>query len=99
MIIYLCPFCGRSLQKAIEYGITTCDNCHRVFDSSDYNKLLSVAWTARREHIIDSDYLQARCQLTDEETAFITKYIIDEEYTHDEFLSVMNARFSVKVSA
>lgn len=94
MRIHLCPFCGRSLDKSIEDGITTCNNCGRIFDSCDYNRLLSAAWVVRREYIIDSEVLKKKCGLSDDETKFITEFVIDKEYTHDEFLSVMKKKFS-----
>ncbi len=51
MGIYLCPFCGRSPGRTLGDGITTCENCLRVFDSSTFHKILSASWVARHHNV------------------------------------------------
>ena len=73
-------------------GITSCENCGRIFDSSDRNKLLSAAWMVRREHLCDLDLIRFRCKLSEDDIAFIYQYVVDDGCCHDEFVKVLNAR-------
>jgi hypothetical protein len=50
---------------------------------------LSAAWTVRREHIIDIATVTTRCELADDEAELVERYVIDEEYTHDELLKLL----------
>jgi hypothetical protein len=52
-MIYLCPFCGHMLPKTLAEGSSTCVNCHRIFDSTPFNKLLSAGWLVRKEKIAE----------------------------------------------
>ena len=88
----MCPFCGRRISRAIKNGITTCNSCHRVFDSSPYHKMLAAAWMARRENVYDLEALTACFELTPCEAAIIQRYIIDEDYCHDDFLKVISQK-------
>jgi hypothetical protein len=89
-MIYLCPFCGRKVSRAIKDGITTCNNCNRVFDSSSYHKVLSAAWLARRDNLSDVECLKAAYELTDCEAKIIKKYVIDEGNSHDDLIRVLD---------
>lgn len=89
-MIYSCPFCGRTISRVIRDGITTCNNCGRVFDSSSLHKILAAAWLVRLHHVEDIETIKANYELSDEEAAIIKQYIIDLSYSHDEFLKVVN---------
>jgi len=91
-MIYTCPFCGRRVSRVIKDGITTCNNCGRVFDSSSFHRILSAAWMARLHDINDIDSIQASFELTNCEAAIIKKYVIDECYSHDELLKIINPK-------
>lgn len=86
----MCPFCGRRVIRAIRCGITTCNNCNRIFDSSSYHKILSAAWGVRRENIDDIECVKATYELTDEEADIVEKYVIMENYSHDDFIKIVN---------
>ena len=89
-MIYVCPFCGRRVSRAINDGITTCNNCNRVFDSSSYHKILSAAWLARRDEIIDIIALRAMYDLNDCEANIVSRCVIDQCYSHDELVKELN---------
>lgn len=91
-MIYTCPFCGFNISRAIGNGITTCNNCNRVFDSSSYYKILSTAWAARKNNIYDVDCIKDIYELNDCEAAIIQKYVIEDGYSHDELLKVINQK-------
>jgi len=87
-MIYLCPFCGRDLDRKLIDGITTCSNCNRLFDSSSYHKILSAAWAIRRWHTT-LDKIVEKYILTDLEAAVLNHYVINLGYAHDQFLKVI----------
>jgi hypothetical protein len=78
-----CPYCGRILEQPLLDGISTCSNCNRIFDSSDYNRILSAVWQARRtcEELEHCDYL------TSDQIRLVND-IINSGYTHDELLKL-----------
>ncbi len=97
MNIYLCPFCGRPLDWPIVNGITTCENCERIFDSSSFHRVLFASWVVRREHICDIDYLLHKCKdLNEEESDFVKKYLIDDCYNHEDFYKIALDKFKKK---
>ena len=84
-----CPFCGHLLEEILTDGISSCLNCHRVFDSSKKNRLLSAAWAIRRTVCEDISELKHFDYFSSEEIKVLYEYIIDKQYTHDEFLKVI----------
>lgn len=93
MGIYLCPYCGRSPGRTLGDGITTCENCQRVFDSSTFHKILSASWVARRHNVNDIEVLLHKCDLERSHAELVMKYISDELYTHDEFMHILRESF------
>lgn len=91
-MIYICPFCGHRVSRAIKDGITTCNNCNRVFDSSPIYKILSASWSARLDNILDIECLRTIYELTDCEAGIVQKYVIEECYSHDELLKIVNQK-------
>jgi hypothetical protein len=87
-MIILCPHCGRPLSKTLEDGISSCDNCFRVFDTASYCKVLSASWVARRWNW-DEASIQAKFNLTDEETKIVSYFVIEQQYCHDDFVEVL----------
>jgi len=85
-MIYRCPYCGYAVRPVLCDGVTTCDNCQSIFSTSCFHKLLSAAWVVRREHICESDFIQHKCLLNEEETQLISHYVIQNSYNHDDFL-------------
>jgi len=69
----MCPFCGKFLSHPINDGITSCQNCNRVFDDSPRNRLFAAAWEHRKNHLMDMGYLQTTYRLTDLQMEMIEK--------------------------
>jgi hypothetical protein len=90
-MMFHCPYCGEKLGRPLNDGITTCERCTRVFDNSVENRVLSGAWTTRRWKLFDPDVIQSKCSLSAEELAIIAKYILELDYTHDEFLHIVKS--------
>ena len=88
-MIGICPYCGRWLERPLLSGITTCDNCHRIFDSSPLNRLLSAAWACRRQHLLDASVIRENYLLEEGELALLQSYVIDGGCSHDEFLKLL----------
>jgi hypothetical protein len=88
-MIVLCPFCGFKLSCAIQNGITTCDNCKRIFTNSPVIKVLSAAWNVRNWHVCDLETIQKQCELTDEEAFLVKKYVMDDGLSHDVFFKIV----------
>lgn len=94
-MIRLCPFCGYSLSRTLTDGITTCDNCCRVFDSSPYHKTLSASWVARKWYIHDPEMLKAKFGFSDSEIDPVWEFVIMGGMCHDEFLKVLDEQFRI----
>lgn len=87
-MINYCPFCGHNLPVAIVHGITSCNNCKRVFDSSQFNKLLSAAWLVRKRNIDSEEYL-VQFGYTKEEADLLIKFVYEGCYSHEEFRDLL----------
>ena len=95
-MIVLCPFCGYSLSEKLNDGISTCENCNRVFDSSDRNRILAASWAARRWHLNDAQVLESKFNLTRDECCLINQYVIQLLYSHDEFSKMLEVSLGVE---
>jgi hypothetical protein len=88
-MIILCPFCGNKLKNKLQDGISSCDYCQRIFDSSSYHKILSALWISRNWHVHDLEIIQRHCELTAPEAAVVDKYVLQLDYTFDELVAAM----------
>ena len=85
MIDY-CPYCGFKLNKIIKTeGITSCENCQRIFDTCKRKRMLSASWMCYRQHQQYAVCLKNRYDLEDIEVDFIQQYAIDKCLSHEEF--------------
>lgn len=98
-MIKLCPYCGHSLSCPLDEGITTCDCCNLIFESSDFHRLLSAAWMVRNWHVYDADTLRHKFKFSDYIVDLVDRYIIQGDLTHDEFLKVAREETSLDLSA
>ncbi len=89
-----CPHCGHSLTHSITRGITSCNHCHRVFDSSPFNRLLSAAWMVRRRHY-NCPELLAQHGYTSDEADLVIEMVADGCHNHEDFVKVLK---NLKVS-
>ncbi len=89
LVIVFCPYCGRELQQPITYGLTSCTNCNRIFDSSKFNRLLSIAWQIRRQDVTCPEFLVNHYDVDPAEAEFVFQYVSDECYSHEDFMRVL----------
>jgi Zn-finger protein len=89
--MHYCPFCGHLLEQTLKEGISSCSNCHRVFDSCSQNRILSAAWQIRRRNLETVEEIEF---LSIEELEFVKEYILDKRYCHDEFLKLLPRKVS-----
>ena len=90
-MIHLCPHCGRHLVRPIANGITTCNNCNRVFDTCTLHRILSGAWECRRNGHEYVEQIFGKCKLNESE-AILVQLSIDRDYSHDEFLKHVTSK-------
>lgn len=98
-MIKLCPFCGHSISRPLINGITTCDHCSQVFESSIRNQTLSAAWIVRRWYIQDVHTLREKFGYSEEVLEVIDKYVISLGMSHDELLEVIGPEIPLDQSA
>lgn len=89
VMIHYCPYCGHDLKKPVLYGISSCNNCYRVFDSNLFHKILSAAWMARKRHLSSADQFVQQWGDDPYITAIINEFVIDGCCNHEEFLQVL----------
>lgn len=88
-MVNLCPFCGNFLMSPIHFsGITSCQNCNRIFDDADWVRILCAAWACRKNPMIDPGYLKDEYQLNEEQANFIQQHL---ECSHDEIYHLLKA--------
>lgn len=84
----MCPHCGHQLNHPLQDGFTTCQHCDRCFDSSNFNRLLSAFWLAKRRHYSDESQLQD-AGFSDTESILVMAFL-DADYSHQEFLHALD---------
>jgi len=87
-MIILCPYCGYKLHNKLRDGISSCENCQRIFDSSSAHKLLSSFWMHRNWHV-EIDVIKKQCELTDDEATLVTKRIVEEDCCYEELVAFL----------
>lgn len=87
-MIQVCPNCGHSLQRQLTDGMTHCGHCNQVFDSSDYNKLLSAAWQVRRENL-SLEQMKWQLKMDEDLSILVHTFVHDCGYTHEEFCKLL----------
>ena len=87
-MIYFCPYCGHRLRRKLQSGITTCDCCDRIFDSSSRYRVLSAAWAVRKWHADDISVISSKYDLTKEEECLVNQVVL-HQYSPQEFHSLV----------
>ena len=82
-----CPHCGHSLKKWLRDGISSCENCNRIFDSGDCHTLLAATWTARRTHVDSVEKLGL--SLSEIQAEFVQSFVVEGGNSHDEVLKIL----------
>jgi hypothetical protein len=86
-MIQTCPHCGYDIEHGLKDGLANCLHCNQVFDSSDYNKLLSAAWQIRKKNVTLE---HVRWMIEDEDLSILVHtFVNDHEYTHAEFVKAL----------
>lgn len=84
-----CPYCGYNLPHPISHGISSCNHCNRVFDSSTYNCILSAAWLVRRNCIRDREVLVNQYGYDFWLADLVIEFVSEGACSHDEFVEVL----------
>lgn len=90
-MILLCPHCGHSLRNVVLHGISSCNNCHRVFDTNPFNRLLSASWLVRKKDIVSEDVL-IDYGYSEEESKFVIEVVADNCCNHEEFVKILKEK-------
>lgn len=56
--MFLCPFCGHQLASVIKDGAVSCPHCNRIFDTSPFNRIMSAAWSCKKNPELTPERLQ-----------------------------------------
>jgi len=84
-----CPHCGHNLPHPIVHGISSCNNCNRVFDSSPFNLFLSTSWLVRKQHIDDKDTLVQQYGYDPWISEVVVDLVADGGCSHEEVVKVL----------
>jgi hypothetical protein len=87
-MIIACPHCGHDLHEKLNDGLSNCDKCHQVFDSSDLNQLLSAGWLIRKHHY-NLEQLKWHTKIEDDMAILVFAYVLDNDYSHQEFFTIL----------
>jgi hypothetical protein len=87
-MIILCPYCGFKLSKILEDGISSCDNCQRIFDSSSHHKVLSALWLYKKWNWC-AETITQHFQFSEEEAKLINEFI-DKQYSYEDYVKILN---------
>lgn len=79
-----CPCCGHELASVLKDGSASCSHCSRVFDTSPFYKLMSAAWSCKRDTSITLKSLQDY-GFTESEALFAYTFIVENAYSIQEF--------------
>lgn len=97
-MMLLCPYCGNRLQRPLQSGITSCCHCNRIFDTSDYHRVLSGGWLVRKWNLCCPEQLLEH-GYTQDEAELIVGLIFDQQYSHQEFLKIVDELGISKIAA
>jgi hypothetical protein len=85
LMIQICPNCGHTLQNELKDGLAHCLHCNQIFDSSDFNRLLSAAWQIRKEHL-SLEEIKWKFKLGNDFSILMHTFVIEYCYSHDELI-------------
>lgn len=86
-MINACPNCGHWLSNELKDGLAHCTHCNRIFDSSEYNRLLSAGWLVRK-HRQGIDQLRFQ-GIPEYEAILAYSFVGEYGYSHDEYQKVL----------
>jgi len=83
-----CPYCGTELSEPLNDGLSQCEHCNQLFDSSVYNKLLAAAWQIRKENL-SLDKTKFYTKLDEDLSIFVFTFVAEYGYNHQDFMQVL----------
>lgn len=84
-MIQVCPNCGSKLLKPLIDGLSQCDHCNQLFDSSNYYLLLSAAWEVRKFHLT-LEQIKKQLKLDNDLAVLVYVFVSEYGYTHEDFI-------------
>ncbi len=84
-MILVCPHCGTEIPETLFNGLASCLHCHRVFESSTFNKLMSASWLVKKNRYHGIDQLISDTKLAEHEAILVYSFINDSCYSVEEF--------------
>lgn len=87
-----CPSCGHELSRPILTGIKSCPRCCSFFEANHTNRLLGASWELHKNNNMGLEQFKFNAKLSDAEAEFVYRYIVDECYSHDEFLKLLRTK-------
>ena len=89
--MYYCPVCGFSLKTPVVHGISSCSNCNRLFDTCQFNKMLSASWLVRKKNITSEDALM-NYGYTRDESELVLVSVYDNCCSHEDFIKILKEK-------
>ena len=83
-----CPHCGFELLHELNDGLTQCNHCSQVFDSSDLNRLLSAGWLVRKNNF-SIEQIKWHCKLDDDLCILVYTFVNDYSYSNQDFYAFL----------
>lgn len=62
-----------------------CTNCRRVCDTTRLNRLLSLAWSVRKQDLSEPDYIVYHFGVSREDAEFVLEHVDAGCMSHEEF--------------
>jgi hypothetical protein len=84
-VILVCPHCGTQIPEILQDGLASCTNCHRIFESNTFNRLLSASWLIRKNRYHGIDQLISDTKLAEHEAILVYSLVEDNSYSHEDF--------------
>ena len=87
-MIIACPHCGHDLDFPLKDGISSCEHCHQVFDTSPFNRILSACRYVRKHNIADLSRLEHH-GLDEVDSLIALALAYDGDFSHDEIVKIL----------
>lgn len=88
-MILVCPFCGTEIPESLVDGLASCTNCHRIFESTKSNRLLSASWLVKKNKYHGIDQLISDTKLAEHEAILVYSFVSEQCYSIEEFQKVI----------
>jgi len=86
----LCPFCGHQLASFVKDGAVSCPHCSRIFDTSPFNRIMSAAWSVKKNPELTIERLEDY-GVIEEEAVIAYTFIAEHAYSIEEFAAFLKS--------